>query len=46
MAREMEMDGNLEELGVEEQKVELWVGIEMLKPDHVKKNPKLEIGWL
>jgi hypothetical protein len=44
MAREMEMDGNLEELGVEEQRVELWIGIEIPKPDHVKKSLNLKLG--
>jgi hypothetical protein len=46
MVGKMEMDGDLEELGVEEQKVELWIGIEILEPDIVKKKPKLEIRWL
>jgi hypothetical protein len=44
MARKMEMDGNLEELGVEKQRVELWIGIKILEPNLIRKNLNLKLG--
>jgi hypothetical protein len=44
MVKEMEMDGDLEKLGVEEEKIELWVGIEIPKLDPIKKNLNLKLG--
>jgi len=44
MAREMETNGNLEELGVEEQRVGLRVRIKIPKFDPMKKSLNLKLG--
>ncbi len=37
------MDGNLEKLGVEAQRVKLWIGIKILEPDLVKRSMNLKL---